>query len=107
MMGMHPTYAQLIAGAVSARGAFHETSIVAPSSTPTTAARPTTNLVQNHRSGDIGRALQNAPRPESRSAEYRPDPTTTGHNIATMDRKPGSVVNKDAPGESWNRRPSG
>ncbi len=52
--------------------------MVTPSSTPTTAARPTTNLVQNHRSGDIGRDLQKAPRPEPRSAEYRPDPTTTG-----------------------------
>ena len=63
-----------------------------PSSTPTTAARPTTNLVQNHRPGDIGRDLQKAPRPEPRSAEYRPDPTTMAHNMATYQLELGKFM---------------
>src|SRR3954470_20520194 len=106
MMGMQPTYAQLNEVRFSARGAFHETSIVTPSSKPTTAARPITNLVQNHRSGDIGRDLQKAPRPEPRSAEYRPDPTTTGHNMPTMTMESGSALSKDGPDEKSDRTPS-
>jgi hypothetical protein len=74
-----------------------------PSSTPTSAAGPTPNLVQNQRSGDVGRDLQQAPRPEARCAEHRPEPTTTDHNMAmnslmiNSHREPPPPVNKIQP----------